>query len=92
MLLDLGLKKQRPIVRSVVKLTSSSYPYLVTSKLNQLKQSDFESKAFVLRRKIVDTTPGSNNKEFRKQTDEYIRKMYKDLRAFFVRRDQLLGS
>lgn len=82
-LLEIGLKTEKPIYRLHLNVNKESNKFLDT-KLRQLTINNENKNYFKLSKQTVDMTPGSKNLHFRKDIDKYFEEMYALFKGFFI--------
>eukprot|EP00485_Elphidium_margaritaceum_P009251 CAMPEP_0202691902 /NCGR_PEP_ID=MMETSP1385-20130828/6465_1 /ASSEMBLY_ACC=CAM_ASM_000861 /TAXON_ID=933848 /ORGANISM="Elphidium margaritaceum" /LENGTH=353 /DNA_ID=CAMNT_0049347363 /DNA_START=24 /DNA_END=1085 /DNA_ORIENTATION=+ len=83
--LEIGLRKQRPIYRLQLDINKNSNKYL-EQQLLQLTVTDDIKPYFALSKQIVDMTPGSKNVHFRKDIDQYFKEMYDVFKQYLMQK------
>ena len=84
-LLEIGLRKQKPIYRLQLNINKKTNKYLET-KLRQLNLNENNNikPFFKLTKQVVDMTPGSKNVHFRKDIEKYFEQIYALFKNFLI--------
>lgn len=82
-ILENGLKKSRPIIRSVIDIKYSTFQYL-DSKLGEIDITKANEIFYPLKRKIVDTTSSCSNELFVKEINSFLKPMYSKIMSFLI--------